>query len=61
VCIDAHAAESELLRCGCSYVTLDTTEPPTRVMRFLKTYVLAGLQGVIDSDRIQRSTRTAKL
>jgi hypothetical protein len=44
VCIDVHVAESELLNCGCSYVTLDTTEPPTRVMRFLKTYVLAGLQ-----------------
>jgi hypothetical protein len=28
------AAESELLQCWCSYVTLDTTEPLTRAMRF---------------------------
>lgn len=28
------AAEGELLRCGCSYVTLETTEPLTRAMRF---------------------------
>ena len=48
MCIDAHAAESELLKCGCSYITLDTTEPLTRAMRFLKTYVLDGLQVVID-------------
>jgi ribosomal protein S18 acetylase RimI-like enzyme len=32
------AAESELLKCGCSYVTLDTTEPLTRAMRFYESH-----------------------
>jgi GNAT superfamily N-acetyltransferase len=28
------AAEQDLLECGCSYVTLDTTEPLTRAIQF---------------------------
>lgn len=38
------AAERELLECGCSYVTLDTTEPLTRAIRFYEShgYVRSG-------------------
>jgi ribosomal protein S18 acetylase RimI-like enzyme len=35
------AAESELLRCGCSYVTLDTTETLARAMRFYESHGFA--------------------
>lgn len=38
------AAEQELLECGCSYVTLDTTEPLTRAIQFYEShgYLLSG-------------------
>jgi ribosomal protein S18 acetylase RimI-like enzyme len=32
------AAERELLECGCSYVTLDTTEPLTRAIQFYERH-----------------------
>lgn len=32
------AAEQELLQSGCSYVTLDTTEPLTRAMQFYESH-----------------------
>jgi hypothetical protein len=35
------AAESELLKCWCSYVTLDTTEPLTHAMRFEESHGFA--------------------
>ena len=35
------AAESQLLQCWCSYVTLDTTEPLTRAMRFQESHGFA--------------------
>jgi GNAT superfamily N-acetyltransferase len=33
-----HAAESELLKNGCKYVTLDTTRPLLRAMRFYERH-----------------------
>lgn len=41
-------AEQELLGCGCSYVTLDTTEPLTRASQFYKTHGYARSGRIVD-------------